>query len=300
MKFDSLFSLTLAYACSYFRDTRCDTSSLPSDERAKRDSTREKSPLFEDHGRVSISSKEVFALWPQSNTRGKRGLPFTLEIFPASRAFERGSRTFYQASSPPPPSCPPCSRWPGKSARKRKRISGLRDPARRECNGEASKKCGQIVSPRHTDRCKEIISVSKPHEPFDRSFQPFSPSVSASRFTETSARSRSPVSSSRSTFLLLLSFYISSRLVSSPRSCTLQNEFCLEIKSRERKRPTDQEDIPGRIFSLLPLDQPMFSRSSRFLVPYVPKLTPFFSRCIAIASARETFRKRFLGSTFRV
>lgn len=103
MKFDSPFSLTLAYACSYFRDTRCDTLSLPSDERAKRDSTSEKSPLFEDHGRVSISSKEVFALWPQSNTRGKRGLPFTLEIFPASRAFERGSRTFYQASSPPPP-----------------------------------------------------------------------------------------------------------------------------------------------------------------------------------------------------
>lgn len=113
----------------------------------------------------------------------------------------------------PSPSSPPCSRWPGKSARKRKRISGLRDPARRECSGEASKKCGQIVSPRHTDRCKEIISVSKPHEPFDRSFQPFSPSVSASRFTETSARSRSPVSSSRSTFLLLLFLYFfSSRL----------------------------------------------------------------------------------------
>lgn len=73
-------------------------------------------------------------------------------------------------------------RLAGKSVRKRKRISGPRDPSRRERTGETSKKCGQIVSPRCTDRCKEIISVSKPYEPFDRSFQPFSPSVSIQRF----------------------------------------------------------------------------------------------------------------------
>ena len=59
------------------------------------------------------------------------------------------------------------------------------------------------------------------------------------RFAETSARSRFsplPVCLSPSLSFLFLD------PPPPPLSCTLQNEFCLEIKSRERKRPPTEEE----------------------------------------------------------
>lgn len=111
----------------------------------------------------------------------------------------------------------------GKSVRNRKRISRFRLLTGRECSGKRGKNRDDIVSLDHTDRCKEIISVSKPHEPFDRSFQPSYPAASTSRFR------------------------LTRRPDISVGSCTLQNEFRLEIKSRERKRSLETKD------TLLPL-----------------------------------------------
>ena len=170
--------------------------------------------------------------------------------------------------------------------------------------GKRGKSAAKSFPQRRTDRCKEIISVSKPHEPFDRSFQPFSPSVSASRFAETSARSRSPVvalsfSLSRFSIFLLSLSSSPSRL-----SCTLQNEFCLEIKSRERKRPSTKK-ISGQAVSFPFCPPPNRPRClddrPRFPVSFSCRFCPLFPRGASRSSSnRQTFRKRFFVPMFAI
>ena len=158
---------------------------------------------------------------------------------------------------------------------------------------------------RRTDRCKEIISVSKPHEPFDRSFQPFSPSVSASRFAETSARSRSLVVG-LSLFLFFLFFsYLSlslslslsssftSFLLRGSRALCKTSSALRSSRARENvHRPKRYRARPYLFPSAHPRTGPMFRRSSRFLVSFPCCFCPHRDHRRSDKRSRSDFSRR--------
>lgn len=90
--------------------------------------------------------QKKFPLCGPSQIRAARSLPFALENFPSPSSLCTWIPYVFPSTAPARRLIPFLRLVNLRESVKR--ISGLRDPAGRECSGEASEKCGQIVSPR--------------------------------------------------------------------------------------------------------------------------------------------------------